>query len=392
MNVAMVGPFGMRPRGTMSARALPMAQALVERGHLVTMLLPPWQNPEDAGVVRQQGGVVVRNIRLPCRYPGLFHVIVALRLVHEVRVLRPDLVHVFKPKAYSGLVHWLLYHLRWRRRPAIVVDADDWEGSGGWNDRNPYTRRQKAFFAWQERWGLTHADAVTLASRTLESLAWALGVPRSKTFYVPNGIAGSTRPAAATAGEEPEAPRRMLLYTRFVEFSVARILDLLKQVTSSMPGVQLLVVGSGLQGEEGALRSGAERRLLAQALQLVAWDPAELPRQMAECALAVYPMDDTLLNRSKSPVKLLELLGAGVPVVADRVGEAKEFIRHQETGWLVDRGNPEAFAAAVISLLRAPALRARLGSAAARDVRSRYAWDRGVEGVLRAYEAATGTP
>ena len=49
MRIVMIGPFGMRPRSTMSVRALPLAKALVERGHGVTLLLPPWQNPEDAG-------------------------------------------------------------------------------------------------------------------------------------------------------------------------------------------------------------------------------------------------------------------------------------------------------------------------------------------------------
>ena len=39
MRVVMIGPFGLRPRGTMSVRALPLAQALVAQGHAVTLLL-----------------------------------------------------------------------------------------------------------------------------------------------------------------------------------------------------------------------------------------------------------------------------------------------------------------------------------------------------------------
>ena len=31
-------------------------------------------------------------------------------------------------------------------------------------------------FAWQEQWGLTHNDGVTVASKALQSIAWSLGV------------------------------------------------------------------------------------------------------------------------------------------------------------------------------------------------------------------------
>ena len=49
MNIVMIGPFGLQPKATLSVRALPMAKALVARGHSVTLLVPPWDHPADAG-------------------------------------------------------------------------------------------------------------------------------------------------------------------------------------------------------------------------------------------------------------------------------------------------------------------------------------------------------
>ena len=85
MRVVMIGPFGLKPRGTMSVRALPMAKALAAPGHVVTMLLPPWQNPEDVGRCWEEGGVAVENIHLPLRVPGLFHLLTGFRLARRVR-------------------------------------------------------------------------------------------------------------------------------------------------------------------------------------------------------------------------------------------------------------------------------------------------------------------
>ena len=430
MHVVMVGPFGLKPRGTMSVRALPMAKALAARGHAVTLLLPPWQNPEDAGKKWEEGGVAVENIPLPPRLPGLFHLLTALRLARRALALRPDVVHCFKPKAYSGLTHWLLARLPRSRRPRLVVDSDDWEGPGGWNAIGGYTPAQQCFFAWQERWGLTHADAVTVASRTLESLVWALGVPPQDVFYVPNGVAGEQEPRSkrqeARSGESCALPPAscilppascilppasctlppascILLYTRFFEFPVSRVIEVLLRVRQRVPQARLLVVGKGFASEEEALlrlaaESGLtvtnyESRITHHASRIThhvtcfGWVPAEtLPSYFALADVAVYPFDDTLVNRTKCSVKLLDLLAAGVPVVAEAVGQNCEIIRHGETGWLVGPGDVDAFADAVVRLLEDAGLRERLGRAAARDVRERFAWERLVQVVERAYQ------
>jgi len=395
MDVVMVGPFGLRPRGTMSVRALPMAKALVARGHRVRMVLPPWQNPEDAGKSWDEEGVAIENIPLAPPLPGLFHLLTAIRLAGRVLTLRPHVVHLFKPKAYSGLVHWLLARIPRPRRPRLVVDSDDWEGPGGWNEIGGYTPAQRRFFAWQERWGLTHADAVTVASRTLESLVWALGVPPGRVWYVPNGVGirGIEVNRRTTGHREPI----VLLYTRFFEFPVSRVVEVMLRVREQVPGTRLLIVGKGLFDEETELfclaaqaglsvHHGMNAAATSADVLYAGWlSPDELPECFALADVAIYPFDDTLVNRAKCPVKLIDLLAAGVTVVAEAAGQNREYIRHRETGWLVEPGDVTSFAEAVVGLLRDDRLRTRLGEAAARDVHERFAWEHLVLNVERAY-------
>ncbi len=389
MRLVFVGPFGMRPRGTMAVRALPLAKALVRRGHRVTMLLPPWQNPEDAGRTWEEEGVRIENLKLPRGLPGYFHLRLTAALVHRTRALRPDVVHLFKPKAYAGLTHFALAHLP--RPPRLVVDSDDWEGRGGWNALAPYPAPLRAFFAWQERWGMRHADALTVASRALQTLAWAQGVAPERLHYLPNGVAWSGPVVVPAAHARPT----LLLYTRFFEFDLARLWRILAAVKAALPDLQLRLVGRGLFGEEARLREMARRAgwRIAPDGDLVdlGWvEPARLPEAFAQADVALYPFDDTLVNRTKCPVKLLDLLAAGMPVVAEAVGEIREMIRTGESGLLVPPGDEAAFAEALLALLRDAPRRRALGRAAAEDVRRRFTWDRLAATAERAYAVGRG--
>src|SRR5215207_4339995 len=105
-------------------------------------------------------------------------------LVRAALAFRPDAIHVFKPKGYSGLAGAVLSALG----RSWVLDHDDWEGRGGWNSRNRYSAPQRALFQWQESTLPRLARAVTVASRTLQTQVWGLGVPPERVFYLPNGV------------------------------------------------------------------------------------------------------------------------------------------------------------------------------------------------------------
>jgi len=386
MKIVMIGPFGMRPRGTMSFRALPLARALVIRGHEVTLLLPPWQNPEDAAQSWEDAGVWIENLPLPAGVPGWFHWRLTVTLARRALALQPDIIHVFKPKAYAGLSHWLLaYHPLMQppsRHIPIVVDTDDWEGPGGWNDLNPYPTPLKRFFTWQEQWGFKHANVITVASRALETLAWATGTPPERVFYLPNGIAWPYPPVKPVPHTRPT----LLLYTRFFEYKLERLWHIVQGVRVHYPDLRLWVVGKGFFNEELALlrlaRESnwhvAETMPPPEGADLIyagLVKPEERPMHFAQADIALYPFDDTLINRTKCPVKLLDLLAAGIPVVGDRVGQITESIQQGETGLLVPPGDTAAFTEAVLMLLKDANRRHTMSKRSATDVRARLSWD-----------------
>ncbi len=385
MRIAMIGPFGLHPKQTMRSRALGLARPLVARGHAVRLLMPPWETPDEAGRTWAEDGVELRYVSLRGGVPGITRA-----LVRETLAWRPDVVHAFKPKAYSGLAAEWLWRFH-RDRLRLVVDSDDWEGAGGWNDLAPYGPLQKRFFARQERYGLTHAHAVTVASRTLESLAWSLGVARGRVAYVPNGPGIPLR--EVTAGERAAARARLglgrrpavLVYSRLFEFDTARLVAVLAGARAAVPDVAVLLVGAGLYDADSArFREQLAAAGLLEAVVDVGWVAlAELPATLAAADVGLYLMDDTLLNRAKCPVKLADMLAAGVPVVAEGVGQVTEYVREGRTGSVCASGDVAELVKATVALLAAgeqgsggAGERRGWGEAARVDVRERFGWER----------------
>ncbi len=423
LRIALVAPFGLRAKGTARARALPLGRALVRRGHTVALFVPPYDSPEDAGRCWTEAGVEVVNLALPAvgRGGAVWHLWLGWRLFLAVRRWGPDVVHIFKPKGPSGLAGMMFWVTRGRgetgtrgdgdagtrgrgdvetrgcgdaetrRRgdsdplsfssspnPRIIVDADDWEGPGGWNDdsRTGYSAAQRRFFAWQERYGLSHADAWTVTSHCLRDRAISFGASPEHVHILHNGVPESSIFHLPSSIFHPPSA---VLYTRFAGVQPAEVVEIWGQVRALRPDATLTVLGRGVAGEERVLVG-------VPGLVVRGWvEPAELPAILGSARLGIVPWADTPSNRARHSAKVLELMAASLPIVAYAVGELPFTLG--DAGLLIPAGDREAFVRAVILLLDDPARAKALGAAAQARARTAFNWDVLAERALEAYGA-----
>lgn len=68
--------------------------------------------------------------------------------------------------------------------------------------------------------------------------------------------------------------------------------------------------------------------------------------------------------RGRSPLKIVESMAAGVPVVTGDVGDRREMLGNGAAGVLVQPGNPEALANGMLTLLSDAALQTTLAQGA----------------------------
>lgn len=369
MKIAMIGPFGLHPNQTMRSRALKLAQALVPRGHEVALFMPPWHTSEEADQTWQEEGVTLRYIPLRGGTTGI-----ARRLVREALDWQPDVVHCFKPKAYSGLAAWWLWHLH-RHKIGLVMDTDDWEGWGGWNDKAPYSPLQKRFFARQEQWGMRHCHVLTVASRALETIALSMGIAQEQVLYLPNGPGIHTTDLPVTKKDKRPS---ILVYSRLFEFDTGRLVEILRGVQTAVPDLHILLVGAGLYEADAAqFRQQLQETGLLTAVTDVGWvEKEDLPQTLLQGDVGIYLMEDNLLNRTKCPVKLADQLALGIPIVGEAVGQVSEYVVQGRTGLIRPSGDNDGIIQDLIHLLQHPAERKTMAQNAIAHMQIHFAWEK----------------
>jgi glycosyltransferase involved in cell wall biosynthesis len=152
------------------------------------------------------------------------------------------------------------------------------------------------------------------------------------------------------------------------------------------PDTRLLVVGDGPQRAD-LLDDLARRGLCGDATLTGAVGPEEVPRLLAgvDAAVAPYPK---LRGFYFSPLKVYEYMAAGAAVVASRVGQLAELIRHRVNGLACPPGDPAALAAALEELKEDPGLRRRLGEQGRATVLRGHTWEAVAQRILQLAKVA----
>jgi glycosyltransferase involved in cell wall biosynthesis len=206
-----------------------------------------------------------------------------------------------------------------------------------------------------------------------------LGVRSSAITVVHNGVEG---PRLAPA---PRADPTLLVLGRLVPHKqVEHVLTVAARLRGEIPALRVRVVGDGWWSDE--LRLEAERLGVSDIVEFVGFvDEDEKHRHLAESWLLVLPS----LKEGWGLV-VMEAAGYRLPSVAyTYAGGVTESIVDRVTGLLVD--DVDGLTAAVRELVTDPALRRRLGTAAAARA-DEFAWDTTARLFAKVLAEAAGRP
>lgn len=349
-----------------------LATALAARGHQVVLA----HFPREAGSEFSLPGVRVVELERVMSFRALRDNTRALySLAREAEAL-----HFQKCQFYAALPSVIAAYMAGRR---LHYDWDDWEEKifdRSLEKKGFSTGLTRVSFFLLEHLLPVMVDSLSVASRSLEAMALCRGARKKKVVWIPVG--------ADMRQFHPEIDRlpvrkkfglkeELLVFYHGQLHSCQyaalflEVIRILLRHPAKPAGMRFMIVGDG-SNLKRLKREAEDLGVSAHVVFTGAVPHDEIATYIAAADICVAPFEDNEVTRCKSPLKIVEYLASGKPVVASAVGEVPEMLG--EAGLCVPPGDAEALARGVLQLAADADLR-RAFSVKARSRAAAFDWD-----------------
>lgn len=310
--------------------------------------------------------------------------------VHQcIREFSPDVVHAHSP-ILVGLP--ALAAARWHKLPFVFEVRDLWKNASV--DRGKFKEDGLLYrgVTGLENILFGNADAVVaICEKLRDTVAPQIG-PHTALHVVGNGVeveAFSPRPA-----QDDVRARWGLVGKRCLGYigafqpyeGLPLLISALPLIRAHIPEIHLMITGGG--GVEPQLRDQIAREGVQDMVTFTGRVPHdEVKNLYAIPELFVYPRYLSRTTALTTPLKPLEAMASGKPVLVSDVPAMLELVKPGETGDVFEAGNAAALAAKAIYILEDPTRQQTMGVAARQAVEKERQWAHLVANYRAIYDA-----
>ena len=250
----------------------------------------------------------------------------------------------------------------------FIFDCDDW------NIReNP--KYYLGFFPSSKMEYLTrkiarNADTCIAASRFLENY---LKKFNPRVYYLPTGVdADLFNPVDFASSDNSKIVFSWIgtVYHPEMQENLRFILSCFSILAEKFDHVFLSLAGEGKYYQ--AIQNEAKTLKCAKRIIFSSWiNPKNIPEYLSKIDVGLLPLiQDSKFNQAKSPTKLFEYMSMAKPTISSDIGEARNIIRHGQTGFLAK--DQDEFVSCMSELAQRPQLRQEMGSFARQEILQNY--------------------
>jgi glycogen(starch) synthase len=309
----------------------------------------------------------IASLALKRRIPVLREAIVVKLLREKILTVLDehplDIVHAHSP-ALCGLA--ALQAANARNVPFVYEIRAFWEDAAvDQNKTRPLSPRYTAS-RQLEGYVARRADSVVGIARHILDDLRSRGIAAAKLFHVPNGVDADrfvALPRDAKLGSELNLNRDPVLGfigSLYRYEGIAWLVGAVAELRRRGVGLQLVIVGQGeemLEIEAAIRQAGAQKYI--HAVGQVPHD--QVGRYYSLMDIMVYPRRRVRLTELTTPLKPLEAMAQGKPVLASDVGGIRELVEPEMPCLLFQPDDIEDFCNKASALLSSELLRLQLG-------------------------------
>jgi len=314
----------------------------------------------------EEEDIRVINLQADSRYDSLF----LGRIPRVLREERPDILHTHLPRADFAGAFVRVFH------PGLVwvcsvhaIYSEDWSGRWSLPLFNLLWRR---------------ADVMLCISHAVRDWMVGQGVPPDKARMIHYGIELEKFSESGVDRREQWG-----LSDNIVIGSIGRLeprkghdvlIQAMPELCMRVPSARLLIAGHDPWGYGETLHRLIDELGLTEKVRLVGFQN--------DIVSFLNALDIFALATSSEGFGqvLVEAMATGKPVVASKIPPLTEIVIDGETGLLVERGNPKAFAEALTHLLIDPLEQSRMGMRGRERVKEYFTAERMSQETLLLYE------
>lgn len=342
--------------------------------------------------------IIVRDIKESFRVVSLPRV--STRTMYTGMVLRAGLGPLIWNPRDVDVVHscapafpetWLpVCEARIRKVP-VVVDFDDWWGL------EPSGRRPLLETAVQEYLQQSAARMASLVVTVSEELAQRFGpCSQSQILDLPNGVDPNV-----FHGLDPGRCRtnlrsrlgiseKTILITCLFDYNFAQLYNAVaKRVDRELAGARLLVIDAP-QGKGD--RNTEKHGYGSAVIELGRRPRMEILEALVGSDILFFPMQETMFDRARFPIKILEFLAAGRPIVATPVGKTRRLLIAAgypvDQSLIVNNNSAEAIIDGINFALNHPGVAEDISKSAQSYVFKELSWEKVAQKCIGVYESA----
>lgn len=247
-----------------------------------------------------------------------------------------------------GFLPWALL-LRQIRGGIVVLESHDFYSDPGLRGlpEGPTSRRQGR----RERRWIPRVNGVITTSEPFRQY-YMHCYPRQRFLAAVAGVKANSRPRPPRL-----VPGGVVGYVGTFD-PVLNDFDLMLEAFGKVPvaGARLLIAGARNAADLATMRDRVARHGLGARVEVLPWQsPKDLEALKARIDVGLAPLAINGRNRGCTPLKVLEYLSAGIPVVGSDLPSIRDLLKDDSCG-LVAANTADAWAAAITRILSDAAL------------------------------------
>jgi glycosyltransferase involved in cell wall biosynthesis len=230
------------------------------------------------------------------------------------------------------------------------------------------------------------ADHIICPSRVTREYITSLGISPERVTVIPNGV--DTARFSPHPAPPDEVPLLLYIGTLAGWQGLDTLLEAVPLVLEEHPA-RLNIVGKGRKEQRKALQKRIRKMGLAEWVNLegsVSHDTIPQVINQAYLCLAPLSFNDRNVTQGCCPIKVLEYLACGKPLVAANLPVVRELVCDGEEALLFIPDDPADLAHCILTLLNDPSLAERLAEAGCQRVHREFTWEMAQQKLLGVYE------